>query len=351
MSLFDKQIEPILLYGCPLWGMPSSNCTIKIRGGDIKDGRLRETLQSLFASLGSDGLDIISCRFHKKEEVAFVTSGNILDKITLFSQYYKSPTTITMEEVEKHADPITERFYSTSCKYALGISKYSSTTLAPGELGRFPLQHRIILLTLMYWLRLEQGTKNPLLNIAYLTMKKENHQWRRDIEYFLWKIGYGNIWLSPEKLSKDRLKLSLKRRLQDLHIQSFQNFLKEDENLRKCTIVNICTKETYSTSDYLSHINSPRIRSIFTKLRTDSNCCKDSSCRRYRGKKSYTDLCPHYNVTQDVQHIILACDHPAVKAKRENFLARYAKYVKSFDVDTSRNKLRELLNLDPSCAD
>ena len=155
------------------------------------------------------------------------------------------------------------------------------------------------------------------MNIAYLTMKKENHQWRRDIEYFLWKIGYGNIWLSPEKLSKDRLKLSLKRRLQDLHIQSFQNFLKEDENLRKCTIVNICTKETYSTSDYLSHINSPRIRSIFTKLRTDSNCSKDSSCRRYRGKKSYTDLCPHCNVTQDVQHIILACDHPAVKAKRE----------------------------------
>ena len=135
-----------------------------------------------------------------------------------------------------------------------------------------------------------------------------------------------------------------------MHIQSFQNFLKEDENLRKCTILNICTKETYSTSDYLSHINSARIRSIFTKLRTDSNCSKDSSCRRYRGKKSYTDLCPYCNVTQDVQHIILACDHPAVKAKRENFLARYAKYVKSFDVDTSRNKLRELLNLDPSCA-
>ena len=59
---------------------------------------------------------------------------------------------------------------------------------------------------------------------------------------------------------------------------------------------------------------------------------------------------PRYNVTQDVQHIILACDHPAVKAKRENFLARYAKYEKSFDVQTSRNKLRELLNLDPSCA-
>ena len=55
-------------------------------------------------------------------------------------------------------------------------------------------------------------------------------------------------------------------------------------------------------------------------------------------------------MTQDVQHIILACDHLALKTKRENFVARYAKYVTSFDVDASRNKLRELLNLDPNCA-
>ena len=54
---------------------------------------------------------------------------------------------------------------------------------------------------------------------------------------------------------------------------------------------------------------------------------------------------------QDVQHIILACDHPEVKVKRENFCSKvYPKYVKSFDVKTSRNKLRELLNLDPSWA-
>ena len=156
----------------------------------------------------------------------------------------------------------------------------------------------------------------------------KNHQWRRHIEYFLWIIGYRNIRLIPEKLSKDRLKLCLKRRLQDLHIQSFQNFLKEDKNLRKCAIVNICNKETYSRSDYLSHINSPRIRSIFTKLRTDSNCSKGSSCRRYRGKTSYTDLCPHCNVTQDVQHIILTCDHPVVKAKKRKLSSKVRKVCK-----------------------
>ena len=90
-----------------------------------------------------------------------------------------------------------------------------------------------------------------------------------------------------------------------------------------------------------------QIRSIFTKLRTDSNCCKDSSLQEVQRKEVLYRYMPH---TVMFQHIILACDHPAVKAKRENFLARYTKYVKSFDVKTSRNKLREILNLHPSCA-
>ncbi len=30
MSLYEKQIEPILRYGCPLWGLPESNCSIRI---------------------------------------------------------------------------------------------------------------------------------------------------------------------------------------------------------------------------------------------------------------------------------------------------------------------------------
>ena len=59
MSLFYRQIESILLYECPLWGMPSSNCGIKMSGGGISDGKLRETPQSLFAFLGTDGPDII----------------------------------------------------------------------------------------------------------------------------------------------------------------------------------------------------------------------------------------------------------------------------------------------------
>ena len=349
MSLFDKQIEPILLYGCPIWGMPSSNYTIKVKGDNISSSKLRESLGHIFEFLGVTNIDIVSSRFYKKGEVANVTLGNIIDKITLLSHYYRSPVTFSIEPVEKKKDTLVETFYSTSCKHALGISKYSSTTLAMGELGRYPIQHRIILLTTMYWLRLEHGTKNPLLNLAYQTMKNENHQWCKNIEYYFWKIGYRNMWLNPEKWSKNTLKLSVKRRLQDMYSQDFQDFLRKDANEKKCFIANVCYGDTYRESGYLSRIHSPQIRVLFTKLRTDSNCSKDSRYRTYRGKKSHTDLCPHCNVTQDVAHILLHCNHPDIKGKRQTFLMKYTNYVDFFAAKSSNDKIKEILNLDPSC--
>ena len=124
--------------------------------------------------------------------MAFVTLGNVIDKITLLSHYYKSPVTfpssipkwapvepnrgptgaqlgpnrgphgmllgLSIEPVEKKKDTLVETVYSTSCKHALRISKYSSITLAMGVLGRYPVQHGIILLTTMYWLRLNKKT-------------------------------------------------------------------------------------------------------------------------------------------------------------------------------------------------
>ena len=139
--------------------MPSSNCTVKVKGDCLNHIRLKDNLHNLFEHLGHANMNIISCRFHKKEEVAFVTLENILDKINLLSLHNKSPVTFSIEEVEKGPESAVETFYSTSCKHALGISKYSSTTLALGELGRYPIHHRVVLLTMLLWLRLECKTK------------------------------------------------------------------------------------------------------------------------------------------------------------------------------------------------
>ena len=38
------------------------------------------------------------------------------------------------------------------------------------------------------------------------------------------------MWLNPEKLNKNRLELSEKRRLEDMYSQDFQDFLRKDIN-------------------------------------------------------------------------------------------------------------------------
>ena len=134
-----------------------------------------------------------------------------------------------------------------------------------------------------------------------------------------------------------------------MYSQDFQDFLKKDVNEKKCFIANVCYGDTYRESGYLSRIYSPQIRVLFTKLRTDSNCSKDSRYRSYRGKKAHTDLCPHCNVTQDVAHILLYCDYSDIKEKRQTFLMKYTNYVNFFAVKSSNDKIKEILNLDPSC--
>ena len=47
VSLIDKQIELILLYGCPIWGMPSSNYTVKVKGNCLNNTRLKDNLHNL----------------------------------------------------------------------------------------------------------------------------------------------------------------------------------------------------------------------------------------------------------------------------------------------------------------
>ena len=113
------------------------------------------------------------------------------------------PLTIKIEDLSNSKKGCKgETFYSSSCKFALGISKYSSTTFTLGELGRFPIESKVILLNIFYWLRLEHGSMNPVLNEAFSTMKSENHQWLKDIQYLLCKIGSKNIWLDPYACSK-----------------------------------------------------------------------------------------------------------------------------------------------------
>ena len=104
----------------------------------------------------------------------------------------------------------------------------------------------------------------------------------------------------------------------DMHFQHFHNLRTDDVNHNKCTITNTCIQHTYGVNAYLYQINSPKIRTIFTKLRKDSNSICDSRYRSYRGEKGENNLCPHCDIPHDVLHVLIRCDYPGVKKKRES---------------------------------
>ena len=132
-------------------------------------------------------------------------------------------------------------------------------------------------------------------------------------------INYRNVWENPNGWNKTYFKLSIARRLKDMYIQNFHNFRTDNVNHNKCVIANACVRSIYRVNEYLYQINTPKIRIIFTKLRIDSNCNRESKYRSYRGKKSESNLCPHCNVPQDVFHVLIHCNYPGVKKEERIF--------------------------------
>ena len=234
-------------------------------------------------------------------------------------------------------------------KFSLGVSKYASTTLALNELGRYPIQIRRTVLAVLYWLRLENGTENTLLNKAFNTMKQENHPWLQNIQYSLWQVGLGNIWFNPKTCKKNSLKLLLTTRLKDIYIQTFDTYCLDSINSEKCKVINACQQDLYETKPYLSQLRSANVRSMFTKMRIDANCTLDSQLRSFRNTKTKDPLCKECNDVQSVTHVLLTCKNKDLTENRTMFVNKICKHVYKYPMFSTQEKLQTVLNLKLLC--
>ena len=128
MSLFDKQIEPILLYGSQIWDIPSSTHSLKLKG-DTLDTNTRVAAYKCLQPIGINDINIVSCSRLKLDQGITLTVRNVSNKLEIMTQYIKTPATFTIEENEELPPDDVEILYSSFCKYAVGVSKYASTKL------------------------------------------------------------------------------------------------------------------------------------------------------------------------------------------------------------------------------
>ena len=206
MTLFDKQITPILLYGFSIWGLPKTHNLFYLEEQQ-EHLNTRNTVKNMLLSTLNRDVPFEYARRVGKRQIGNTAPRRILvklksysDKLELFRRAQNRSFVIT-NFLEKESD--IEKLHHDFCKKALNVSKYASNAAVEGELGRFPVNNTAKGLAIKYWLRMNSGTNNVLLNEAYKVCIQDNHEWIQGIQYLLHENGFGHVWNNPDAMNKN----------------------------------------------------------------------------------------------------------------------------------------------------
>ena len=97
-------------------------------------------------------------------------------------------------------------------------------SVVSAELGRMPITHKAWGLVIKYWIRLENETRNRLLNEAYVTAKRKYIDWIQNVQYMLCRNGFIDVWLNPSQYDYRGFHRVFVERLDDQYRQTMASF-------------------------------------------------------------------------------------------------------------------------------
>ena len=137
LSIFDKQIAPILLYGSSIWSPPRSHNLLYIHD-QTEIGNTRTIVKNFLNNLCQCDVPLIYTRRVGKNNALnprkiLVKVENFGDKEKILQK--KSPFITCFETETKN---IFEKNHTDFCKRVLNITKFASVTAVTGELVVIP---------------------------------------------------------------------------------------------------------------------------------------------------------------------------------------------------------------------
>ncbi len=111
-----------------------------------------------------------------------------------------------------------------------------------------------------------------------------------------------------------------------------------------------CYDINYKKKHYLAAVQSPDIRTVFTRLRIDSNKLADSKFRSYRYKNQIDDNCSDCRVKESVTHRLLYCNKGGLDKIREHFYKAMGEIIENFHLTECTKKINFILNVAPDVA-
>ena len=228
MSLFDKQIIPILTYGSTYWG--TSDCYNKLYIHDIPENIC--TLKDLQSKLHEYNVLNLSSNFNGTNEYKvssfrrigkksihprkiLITMANYESKIMLLNSRVFKTENFTKSKFDTKLEQVQTKF----CKFVLNTNKFTSNHAIRAELGKYPLHIYTDVKLIKYWHRLENMTDGSILKDAFNMCKDHNHSWYSDIKNCLDKYGLSYIGIQPCTYSEEMVSTELKRKLEGQYLQ------------------------------------------------------------------------------------------------------------------------------------
>ncbi len=316
-TIFNKQVSPILTYGCPLWILPKPNNTLKIsmRLDRYANVQIKNSMENL---LGRE-LNVIKSTIDRSLDTVTITLDNWQDKLSILRAVQTRPFTGIIQNVhpETNSDKIhhdIDKVHAKMSKFALGVSKFTSNTAVFRELGQIPVSVKAQILAVMYFYRLNteiNSENNTLLHAAFNCMRINSHPWLDSVHHFFAVNGLSDLYnkVLMRGVSKGKLKNQLKRRLSDIYQQNNSESLKNKpylEGLYKFT-----ESEGYKMQKYLRIVSSPQLRNIYARVRTNSSKLSPNP---------YTQVieqCDKCGTLRDFKHLLLHCEN--FRSEREKF--------------------------------
>ena len=348
LTLFHKQISPVLLYGCSIWSPPNLNHELNIFT-DLKWFANRQ-IKCILDNLTNKSIEIESSSIDRAKNLVTVKLKSWEDKMNILHCHSRKPGTYIIEEklrnnvIDQNHD--IDKLQTKYLKYAIGVSKHTNNSAIYTELKQSPISLKAYRLAMLYHYRLENEIENDnvLLKEAYKTMKDDNHPWIDSISWLYAKSGMTNLFKNIKMFRKNYVSQTIARKFTDIFIQENQVKLGNKEHFRELK----CVIEHHSSvqNSYLNKINTPSIQKTFSKLRLNNTKLTTGPYQ------SISNNCNNCNCINGTKHLIFECS--LTNNTKRKFFERIRDICPTFQNLQQNEQFIRVLNLDfsnLSCTD
>ena len=226
-----------------------------------------------------------------------------------------------------------ERTHTKFLKRVLGVNRSTTNVMVRSELGRYPLQERILKRNLMYIRYMDEKPHTSLVwNALKYEESKANNNCQRKTIFSLAKRYGQNIFEESEGTILPKIKAMEEDKLRNTIRAGFQDLWKEQLNKFSKTDTFKQFKDKVQMESYMNDIKSRKVRVAWTKLRLSDHCLMIEEGRHKRPIIPRDQrFCPY-------------C--PGEIENEEHFFTKCTAYDRAPLFDNITNKVPQFNNLD-----